>query len=455
MSTYPTRTGPGDPALARPLPGLRGILRSRLYPAVFQWPTLVVFGVILYETMLGPVAVHDNFGSALTWVLWWPLIPLTFFLAGRFWCAICPFALVSDLVQKVAGLGLSVPPFLKRYGIWIIDFFFLLITWGDHIWGMIESPRGTGIVLLSLLSMVVVTGLLFERRTFCRHLCFIGGLAGNYSRAGILQLRADAETCRTCDTQNCYRGGPDAPGCKLFQYPRALESSATCNLCGDCVKNCPHESIRVSVRPPTSELWFLRRPRFEEAFLAVVIAGVVLIQNITMLPLWPPILNFLETGLGLANYTLAFTVAFLASMVLPFLALFLTAALSAPRGEGAVLNFSRFGYGIIPLDFSAHMAHNFYHLLAEFGSIAYTGLLLVGIHRQGPTGLLSPAAIQKLQYGLVILGLLASVYVVYRIAQNHYGKDFRRRIIWPHLVFLGIVAILNLYLFSFPMSMRM
>ena len=92
---------------------LRSFMRSRWYPGIIQWPTLIVFMFIMFELLLGPVAAHDNFGTALTWVLWWPVIPILFLFLGRFWCAICPFATINDLVQKFVGNNRPVPKFLK------------------------------------------------------------------------------------------------------------------------------------------------------------------------------------------------------------------------------------------------------------------------------------------------------------------------------------------------------
>ena len=173
------------------IPFIRAIMRSRWYPAIIQWPTLMIFGFIMFQLLLGPQAAHDNFGTALTWVLWWPLIPIIFLFVGRFWCAICPFATINDLVQKFVGNNRPVPKFLKKYGIWIIDALFILITWADHVWGIVENPWGSGILLLLLTTGVVVSGAFWQRRTFCSYLCFLGGLAGNYARAGMVALRAD------------------------------------------------------------------------------------------------------------------------------------------------------------------------------------------------------------------------------------------------------------------------
>ena len=49
---------------------INNFLRSRWFPGIIQWPTLIIFMVIMFELILGPEAAHDNFGTALTWVLW-------------------------------------------------------------------------------------------------------------------------------------------------------------------------------------------------------------------------------------------------------------------------------------------------------------------------------------------------------------------------------------------------
>jgi len=94
---------------------LKKVLKHKLFPGIFQVPVAIVFAFIIWELSFGTADPHDNFGTAMTWVLWWPLIPLLFIVFGRFWCGVCPFATLSDLVQKFVGLNRPVPKFLKRY----------------------------------------------------------------------------------------------------------------------------------------------------------------------------------------------------------------------------------------------------------------------------------------------------------------------------------------------------
>jgi polyferredoxin len=431
-----------------------GFLRSGLWPGIVAYPTLVVFGYIVYALLWGPASASTNIGSGLTWIVWWPLIPLAMFAAGRLWCAVCPFGKLIDLVQGFAGLGRPVPPFLKRYGIWIIDGAFLGITWADHAFGIVESPRGSGYLLGLLITASVVTAVVYERRAWCRYLCFLGGLSGNYSRSSSIQLQATPEICASCKNQVCYKGDGSVAGCPVFEVPRAMSSMANCNFCANCIKTCPSGSLRLTLRKPTSELWFFARPKISEAFLAVVIVGIVLVQNITMLSFWEPLMETLQ-GWLLGSRTAAFTAVFLVAMTLPFGLFAGAAALSGrARSERVFENFARFGYAIIPLDLGAHMAHNLFHLLAESQSILYNALAVVGVYVSGPRGVLPAPAIQALQFGLLALGIAGSLFAAWKIAGRSAPGTGRLAGAIPHLAVVAVFAAVNLYLFTLPMAHR-
>lgn len=92
-------------------------IKSKWYPAIFHITVAIIFAFIVFELILGPDVAHDNFGAAATWVLWWPLLPILLLLFGRFWCIICPFGFLNDIVQKFVGSKKPVPKFLRKYGI--------------------------------------------------------------------------------------------------------------------------------------------------------------------------------------------------------------------------------------------------------------------------------------------------------------------------------------------------
>lgn len=433
-------------------PLIKSFIKSRWYPGIFQWAGIVVFSVMVYQLVIGTTNPSKNFGSSMTWVLWWPVIPILFLVLGRFWCAVCPFGKISDIVRKLIGSEKPVPRFLKKYGIWLIDIFFILITWADHIWGIVGSPRGSGYLLLILLTMVVATSVFYERRTFCKTLCFLGGLAGNYSRAGMLELRGTPDICRTCKTQSCFKGNEKAEGCPMFQFVRTMDTSADCNLCANCVKSCPNDSIRVSVRKPTSELWGIKNPKAEHAFLAAVIMGIVFVQNITMLEIWQDILRFIESITGTTFYPVNFTIAFVLSIAVPFALLWGTARVTSTIGKSATTaeNFVKFGYAIIPLDLAGHLAHNLFHILTEGKAVWFNTVSLFGVSMTGELGFASVGFVQLLQYSIVALGMIGSMVAVYRIGDK---ANFMKLL--PYYATMVLFAVMNIYLFILPMSHRM
>jgi len=437
---------------------LKAFVKSSLFPAIIQWPTAFVFAVVVYQLLYGPESAHENFGTAMTWVLWWPIIPLIFLLMGRFWCAVCPFATLSDMVQKWVGNKRPVPVFLKKYGIWIIDAMFILITWADHVFGIVESPLGSGVLLMIIITGVIVSGAFFERRTWCRYLCFLGGLSGNYSRAGLLELRAKSENCKKCKDKFCYKGKDSVAGCPMFEMPGVMDSSAKCNLCGNCVKTCPNDSVVLTARIPSKELWHVRKPKIEESFLAIIIMGIVFVQNITMLELWKDAQKIIEGLTGTSSYTVTFTITFIIAMAVPALAFYATSWLAGVSNrEKAISNLTIFGYALIPLDLAGHLAHNLFHLLAEGKTVLYTGIaLLAPGYKGGSPGFFPEATIQIMQFALIALGLAASLFTAYKISKNWFGEAGKSTAsLIPYTVLLILLAAFNIYLFTLPMSMRM
>lgn len=78
------------------------------------------------------------------------------------------------------------------------------------------------------------------------------------------------------------------------------------------------------------------------------------------------------------------------------------------------MNFTRFGYSLIPLDLGGHLAHNLFHLLAEGKSVYYTFLTLFGVKVGNySTAVAGNDTIHFLQIALVGLGTLGSLYAAW------------------------------------------
>jgi|GEM_PF-156326 len=455
---------------------LKSLLKSRWYPLIFVLPTMIVFGIIIIQLFYGSAETSTNFGSVMVWIFLWPLLPILFLLFGRFWCSVCPMSRVSDEVQKKVGMNKKVPKFLQKYGVWIIIVAFLVITWSDVVFGLVESPTNTGYLLLFVFAGVVLMGAVFEKRAWCRYLCFLGGLSSNYSMSSALELRANTDICKTCKDPTCYKGTEKVEGCSMFEYPRTMDSNRFCNFCSNCIKNCPHDAIKITPRPPTSELWFIKKPRFEDSFLATALIGIVVSQTVIMLEVWGPFMEWFESTTGITNFTVAWTVIFAGAMLIPLVLMLVSSFIStilpeksrqlgmipdqtseANLAAGIVVdetmlsNFVRYGYALIPLGLGVHLAHNAKHFFGEGLSVIYTSASLVGMNLTGDMSILNMPTIQVIQYILTLLGILGSVYTAHRISLNDQGS---KASVLPYIILILMFGAIALWMYSVPMAAR-
>jgi polyferredoxin len=454
---------------------LKALLTSRWYPLIFVLPTMIVFGIIIIQLFLGSSETSNNFGSVMVWIFLWPLLPIIFLVFGRLWCSVCPMSRVSDEVQKKVGMHRKVPKFLQKYGVWVIIIAFLIITWLDTVFVIVESPANTGYLLLFVFAGVILMGAVFEKRAWCRYLCFLGGLSSNYSMSSALELRTDGEICKTCKDPTCFKGTAKVEGCSMFEYPRTMDSNRFCNFCSNCIKNCPHDAVRITPRTPTSELWFIRKPRFEDSFLATALIGIVVVQTVVMLEVWGPFMKWFESTTGITNFTIAWTVIFAGAMLIPLVLMLVSSYISGmitskmfvpdmitdqtaevnlaseSVDKTMLSNFVRYGYALIPLGLGIHLAHNAKHFLGEGLSVIYTSSSLVGMNLTGELSILNMPTIQVIQYILTLLGVLVSVYTAHRISLNNQGS---KSSVMPYILLILMFGAIALWIYSVPMVAR-
>ena len=116
-------------------------------------------------------------------------------------------------------------------------------------------------LLASILGFAILSGVLYERRVWCRYLCPLGRLAATFSGCSVIEWRSNSSICNsTCKTNACYKGTEKVAGCPLYQGPFSLHSNQDCILCGNCVKICENASPAFNLRIPGHELWASLQP---------------------------------------------------------------------------------------------------------------------------------------------------------------------------------------------------
>jgi polyferredoxin len=396
------------------------LLRSGLYPPIFRVPTLLIFLLTLLYSFFGAVKGRGNLGLLITWSIWWPLLPLALLLTGRFFCAICPISTTIGWLQRGKRSPGRMPgPLVRRYGLWFMVGSLVLLLWADGVWGTKSTSLLSASILSGLWLFALLVGLLYQRLTFCRHLCPIGAYTGIFSMAAPLELRARQELCQECKTLDCYRGNERAQGCPLFEFPRSMDSNRNCNLCANCIKSCPYGAVEVRLRAAPRELWRLRRPLLGESLLAPVILAVVFIE-----------------ALGLGGDGPRFTLFFFGGIAAVLAAYGLASAVSSLAGVPLRAGLSAFGYAYIPLALGASLGYSLTRYLGIWGRAP--GLILEQL--RSPLGAGSPSLEAASSGGilglaLLALGAFASGYVVWRAARQ------RLSVALPHfLLLVGLVA---------------
>ena len=266
-------------SLPKPLLGVA----LRVFPSGIRAIAALVFAFILYECFAVEARSWGNIGTILVWAVWWPALILSFFFAGRAWCAVCPMAASGELAQRTvtrwSKVERRIPAWLKEYDVFIVMAGFFLIVWAEEATDMRRSPVATGFLLLAIITGAVVTSALLPRRSWCRHLCPLGGFAGLCSTSSLLELRPTQDICSAkCKGHTCFKGDSSVPGCPMFQHVMFVESNRDCVLCLNCVRSCPNGSPQLNIRIPARELWTSISARPQVAMLVVLLLGLLVGQ---------------------------------------------------------------------------------------------------------------------------------------------------------------------------------
>jgi hypothetical protein len=245
-----------------------------------------------------------------------------------------------------------------------------------------------------------------------------------------------------------------------------------CTFCLDCVHACPHDNIGITSRPPASELTvdplragvgiFSRRK--DMAALVLVFTFGALLNAFGMVSPVYALQSWLARLFGIHHEAPVLGLIFVTFLVIePLLLLGLAGWLTKTWGGGnrALLpTITRYTYALAPLGFGIWLAHYGFHFLTGLytfipvmqSAVASTGWAVLGEPQWRLSGI-SPAAIYPIELGLLGLGLLGSLLVSYRLAEEDTAAHPKRVFaLWAGLCVLLWAS--ALWLMSQPMEMR-
>ncbi len=266
---------------------LKRLYKSQWFPLVPQVLVLVFFGYLVYGGLgvstddpdFAKILRNTNLANMIVWSYWWPLIIIGAVLLGRHWCTICPIELLTSIAGRFGRR--RKPGWFLKSGWAITTFYSVILVFGIQTLVIHRIPQRMAIYMLVLLGVAVLSGLVWEKRTFCSHICPVGHLLGLYSLLAPVEWRVgDPQRCSECKTKDCIARGRlynlTARSCTSDLYPAKIKDNRKCILCSQCLSSCPYDNPGLRLRRPLKDLFSgLRLSSAEIAFIILVSGFVV------------------------------------------------------------------------------------------------------------------------------------------------------------------------------------
>lgn len=300
--------------LAR-IPLVNRALKNRRFQFFLILPNQLVFWIVIVSGLVGTLVPGKNFGTAITWFVWFCLVFVMMLVVGRAWCSMCPFGGFAEWVQRRAlwkrasksiGLGWKLPESWAGYGLLISTGVFLFLTWVEEYFNIAGpgTPSYTSWMVVGIVTVALLSFLLFERRTFCRYICPLSSLIGSVGASGMVAgfRTRNRDKCLACATKDCMRGGENGYGCPWYTWPGSADSNLLCGLCSECYKACPEGNVGLFVQAPLTSAIAPKRRRLDVAWAIALLFGLVLYQQVNVFDLYSKVEGWFNSGMHFPHY---------------------------------------------------------------------------------------------------------------------------------------------------------
>jgi hypothetical protein len=443
---------------------LAAILKARPFQPALMLSTFLFFTIAVLAGVFGTPAGSHNFAIIFVWIVWWALLIVVlvpFF--GRAWCTMCPIPGPGEWLQRRAilrrapdrprSLHWRWPRRLRN--IWLQNFGFLMLAIFSTL--ILTRPIITAWLLLGMMSLGVALSALYEKRIFCRYVCPVGGFIGLYSLASSIELRVkDAQVCKDHATKDCVIGTEQSYGCPWMVFPGNLARNTYCGLCTECLKACPKDNVAIRLRPFGSDLLVTKGRSLDEAYKSLIMLACAILYSVVLLGPWGWVKDWanMESVSGWAIYAAGFLGVSL--VLVP--GLFWLATVAA-RGLAHVRVpvkrlFVDYAYSLVPIGLASWIAFSFSFVFVNGSYVVMVlsdpfgwGWDLFGT-RETPWIPVLPGLLSWLQLGLLLVGLIFSVSIAYRIGRQHtltHAQAWRANL--PISGFLVVVTLVFLRLY--------
>jgi polyferredoxin len=244
---------------------------------IVQWVVVAIYLVLIVVPAFLPLPPDDAraldhlavLAQWAFWGLWWPLVLLSMFVAGRAWCGLfCPEGTLTEAASRI-GRGRPAPKWM-RWGGWPFVAFALTTIYGQLV-SVYQYATAALLVLGGSTLGAVVVGFLYgrEKRVWCRYLCPVSGVFGLLARLAPVHFRVDAATW----SANAGHIPIHPVNCAPMVRIRRMEGNAECHMCARC--NDHLDAVALSARSPEREVVRLRTRDASRYDAILIVFGLI------------------------------------------------------------------------------------------------------------------------------------------------------------------------------------
>jgi ferredoxin-type protein NapH len=230
---------------------------------------IILFSFFLFPATfyyLSPVLILESasYGIVNGSFIVFGLLFLSSIVLGRGWCGwLCPAAGCQEALFRARNKKVSIGNWIKWmiWFPWIGSIAMLATKAGGYsdvdpfyktVYGFSITDFPSCIAYFGVLFiLIVLPSLIFGRRAFCHHLCWmapfmiIGRKIANKARVTSLKLSIESEKCVHC--QRCTEHCPMSLQVETMVESRKMEHPE-CILCGTCADICKEKTISLGFK---------------------------------------------------------------------------------------------------------------------------------------------------------------------------------------------------------------
>lgn len=484
------KTNPNPTLLSRgssPVPiffsAWRYLLRSLWLRRVVQTISLLVAAAIIVDGWWGPSIGPMNLAGVVPWIHWRGLVVFGSLAVGNIFCYGCPFMLPRTVARKWLRAGRHWPRWLRSK--WLAVALVAVFLWTYEAFSLWNSPWLTAWIAVAYFAGALVIDGIFRDAPFCKYVCPIGQFHFVQSIVSPLEVRVrQPAACTSCTTHDCITGRGSLSGCELHLFQPRKSGNLDCTFCLDCVRACPHDNVGVLAVVPTASLWQetadagslqsggslldLQRLRLDYAVLATLLVFGAFGNAAGMIAPVVELQDRIAASFNLSSTFWVTTAFYGIALFLHPLICITICALTSRRLASTTLPVRtiacRFAWCLVPLGFAMWTAHYGFHFFTSFDSIVPTSQRFAAELGFGSLGspnwscsCCKPAPDWLLKFEIVMLdlGLLASLYSMWRVALSLLGSRsaaMKAAVPWALLATALFAA--GVWILLQPMEMR-